>query len=311
MINVVCRAGIGDVLTLFDILASDKARKWCICVPELLMKYRNAAYKELLSNMLERLCQFERHITFKIADVPEGSWVAKLGKDDAFMRAYDEDWNLIASLSWGQIDIQLRNFSHALCSPFSEVAQHIPKCKNYAVLTSRFRALINGDMQTAKKALEPSVPKVIEKLLSKYECLVIIGEPKPNDWGRSKDDPDYPVIRWTDPHWPSLMPKIQEYLEDNPQHKDRVIDLTTDEISIEVFMLENGLCSNAAKVVTYGHGGNYARQLYIDSNFSAIMCSPGGGFDHPITKRLMLEKILRPTQQIFCYPKLDEFIESL
>jgi hypothetical protein len=303
MMNFYSRGGIGDLLTIVDVCIGTQRKhkdmEFNIRVPNYLMGFRGTDYKDLFAELGERMAsKAERKITFEYGDYPAHFWAAGVSDiDDVGFKVNVGDRTM--GLKWRNARFLFENYDDVLCSEINPVSG------DYAVITTRLRFMHKRKLDRSPEDL---LDRTLEILLERYSKLVVIGEKTANNWERDEGDEKNGL----DPAWPSLLPKILDFVERHPEHKSRVIDMTTPTISIDNFLMENKICTDAKRVVCFGHGGNYARQLYISSNSLTLMGSVG--WDHPVTKiyRMMQkEKGIHPQKQIIHKNNADKFLERL
>lgn len=295
---LVTRTGIGDILTARDFLSSymNNQDTYIVCYPSRITPARDSAHSKLLIDLhnsifTEPNINLNFRTGHKLCDF--GSSLG--GNGLAFtMFLQEEGVKGVRKyrIKWGETGLTFNNIP-SLCDNDNFQG-------DYAVITTRAR--ITGGVDTVPN-LYPIVKKTLDILNSNYSKIVIIGEKTQSKLHRNEFDPSEKS--------PSIYNFILQHI-----NQDKMLDLTSKHISFNQFKIENTICRDAKKVVTFGCGGNYARQLYIGSNLSALMC--GSCYDHPATKRLRSLKQLQSPNvegiELFLYNNIDStenFYKSL
>jgi len=322
---IVTRMGLGDQLTTVDLfnglIEADKIRResfeYIICYPKML-DCRKGGYSDFCKQLFRKTYANNSNVRINWnTGHKTKEWGAGRGMNDLAFTIFERRGQ--------QKHLTQRRFSWENCSnyikfkPFPQLIcddQTYKTNKKYVVLTTRVR--VSGPhLSKPNWRLATGFFKYVERLLNilndKYDEIVIIGEPKVNLWGGKTQKHGAESFK-SDPPFPNLYDTIINTLEKNPNIKRKIKDLTNPVFNIDTFLSENSICRDADKVVCFGHGGNYARQLYIGSNLSCLMTSPNSGLDHPCTKNLLRIKETEnylENVNIFHEKNIEKFYKSL
>ena len=323
--------GLGDQLTTVDFVRGlneiDKIRgeyfEYTICFPEDLTE-RGEDYCDFSKQLFDKTYANNPNVNINWKTNHSGrQWGAgRTNLSDLCYTVFETRsglQNLVERrCSWEECFnfIKFKPFPKLICNKHSYKSDD-----TYAVVTTRLRATtsLKTPFEFATHMFDYVEP-MLNILSEKYDKIFIVGENKINLWGYDTSKHGTGAFK-TDPPFPNLYRSICEAVERNPKIKEKIIDATSSTFNMDTFLDENSLCRDADKVVCFGHGGNYARQLYIGSNLSCLMTGPGSGWDHPFVERLIKCKkfphIFDPpithldNLQLFHEDDIEKFYESL
>jgi hypothetical protein len=316
--------GLGDQLTTVDFFNGltevDKIRgesfNYHICYPKML-DCRKGGYSDFCKQLFYKTYAANSNVYMNWGTGHKvKQWGAGRGMNDMAFTIFETRRGIQKLIerqnSWEQCFnyIKYKPFPQLICNNRAYKTN-----KRYVVLTTRVR--VSGPHKTGDWRLATRFFNYVEPLLNilndKYDEIVIIGEPTVNLWGGKTKKLGVGSFK-SDPPFPNLYEAIMETLEKNPNIKRKIKDLTNPVFNIDTFLNENSICRDADKVVCFGHGGNYTRQLYIGSNLSCLMTSPNSGWDHPCVKKLLQFKETEnhlENVNIFHEKNIEKFYQSL
>lgn len=296
--HIVTRMGVGDLLTTFDFInglrLADKARN---------IEYEyHICYPSDLTSRGEKYCQWVKELHNRVVgDVvmnwgtshDANLWGASIKAEYLAFTLYERLAKDKLSRNRKRRRLKRKRASWNECLDYIHFIPYPDKIcdevkyidsNNYAVITTRLRATTQFNPVKMATHFFDYVGPIIDELHKKYEKIVIIGEPEVNPWC------DAHKAFKNDPPFPNIYSRILHHVEQNSEISKKIIDATEKEFNMEQFLKENSICRDAKRVVCLGHGGNYARQLYIGSETSCLMTSPNSGLDHPVTMDLMKKR---------------------
>lgn len=322
---IVTRTGLGDQLITVDLFNGltevDKIRgesfDYHICYPKML-NVREGEYPDFCKQLFYKTYDNNPHVHINWdTGHTVNQWRYGQEMNDMAFTIFER--------SSTQKDLTELRYSWEKCSnylkfkPFPQLIcddQTYKTNKKYVVLTTRVR--VSGPHLTKPNwRLANNFFNYVEPLLNilndKYDEIVLIGEPTVNLWGGKTQKYGIDSFKY-DPPYPNLYESIMKALKKNPNIKKKIKDLTSPVFNIDYFLNENSICRDADKVVCFGHGGNFARQLYIGSKLSCLMTSPNSGLDHPCIKILLRIKETEnhlENVNIFHEKNIEKFYQSL
>jgi len=325
-IEVVTRRGIGDVLTTYDLINglttksksfSSNLSDYEISHPEALMHHRGIGYDNFIKELHYMLYGDKIKLNWG-TNHNNNVWGAghayttvrnkTLGKCAAYSVFAD---GAEIKLTWNQC------YNYIRYKPIPEICGEGIETgidsNNYAVITTRCRVpvypdALKGNPEPFHKELKRFfyyVHPVLEILSDNYEKIVVLGEADENFWDKEKTG--------TQLEWRNIYDQIMTISRSSSKIGNKIVDLTSNNFSIDQFLTENSIMKRAAKVVCFGHGGNYARAMYTGSNLSCLMGPVG--WDHALVYQLRKRKKLLPDTlkhlQLFNDNHIEDFMESL
>lgn len=246
---------IGSILTTADFLQNRfRSDKVFLHLPTALVVRRDDEYKEFYLDLCEKLMPDVK--------VLWGSDKCRVCKKEHIVT---EDFFWISPNKIKRIknvdaieSMTIPDFSGIMCGGVASEGS-----KTTAVLTTRVKVgkplNVRRPMYSRIQLLFQKYGKMaFEKMVDKYDKVVIIG-------GKDEDMGDRQTGEKQATEIYRTISQSKAFSASN------VEDRTTTNFDITQFYRENALCKFAGKVVTFGIGGNFVRQLYLKTNHLALL----------------------------------------